>query len=120
VTINPVTSSVARITVVHRPFAPSNAYTVTVKHGGITYTVEAEAERSDGRLTGLYVEPVPPFAEIPAVVNKAGQALYVAAVRAITAGDTSTHRLLIGVSGSVSAYALGLQRAMDSDQASAA
>ena len=31
-----------------------------------------------------------------------------------------THKLLIGVSGSVSAYALGLQRAMESDQASAA
>jgi hypothetical protein len=113
----PVTSSVARISMVHRVFSSSNLYIAHVQHGGVAYTVEVEAERSDGRLTSLDVEPVPPFADIPTVVNKAGRSLYVAAVRAITAGDTHSHRLLIGVSGSVSAYALGLQRAIDSDQA---
>jgi hypothetical protein len=116
-TTDPAILSVApRVSIVHRPTHTSNAYVATVQHGGIAYTIEAEADRSDGKLVGLYVEPIPPFESIPTVVNKAGTALYVAAVRAYSAGDLPTHRLLIGVSGSVSAYALGLQRALD-DQA---
>jgi hypothetical protein len=97
---------------VHRPFTTSNLYLAHVQHGGITYTVEAEASRSDAKLVGLYVEPIPPFDSIADVIHKAGKALYVAAVRAYTAGDTRKHRLLIGASGSVALYASGLQRAM--------
>jgi hypothetical protein len=88
-------------------------YIVRVQHGGISYTVEAEAERSDAKLTGLYVEPIPAFESIPTVLHKAGKAMYVRAVRAYTAGDRSTHRLLIGVSGSVAWYASGLQWTME-------
>jgi hypothetical protein len=105
------------VSIAHRPFALSNLYTAIVRHAGVTYTVEAEADRSDAKLTGLYVAPVPPFDSIPPVLDVAGKALYVAAVRAYTAGDSQKHRLLIGVSGSLGAYALGLRRAMEGGQA---
>jgi hypothetical protein len=92
-------------------------YIARVRHGGIAYTVEAEAERSDGKLVGLFICPTPDFDSIPTVLDKAGKALYVAAVRAYTAGDIQTHKLLICASGSIATYARGLRRAMDSDQA---
>jgi hypothetical protein len=112
-TTDPVTPSVPRVTLVHRLFTTSNLYTVRVQHAGVTYLVEAEAERSDAKLVGLYVEPIPAFDSIPAVLHKAGRAMYVRAVQAYTSGDLSTHRLLIGVSGSVALYASGLRRAME-------
>lgn len=92
-TTDPAPSSVAPVTVVHRPLSTSNLYIAHVRHVGVSYSVEAEAERSGATLTGLYVEPIPPFDAIPAVVHKAGKAMYVRAVRAHTAGDLSTHRL---------------------------
>jgi hypothetical protein len=56
----------------------------------------------------------------PAVLDVAGRALYVAAVRAYSAGDKGKHRLLNGISGSIGACALGLQRAMADDRPRAA
>jgi hypothetical protein len=42
-----------------------------------------------------------------------GQARYIAAVRSLVAGDPCKHRLLIGMSGCIAAYAQGLRRAME-------
>ncbi len=117
-TTDPAATSIApRVSIVHRPLCPSNMYVVTVQHAGTAYTVEVEANRSDAKLTGLYVEPIPAFDDIPSVLHMAGKALYVAAVRAYSAGDLPKHRLLIGISGSIGVYARGLRHAMQGGHA---